>query len=68
MVSHESVCILNAGDVDAHAILTSAVIEPDVPIVVQQTRLDSRQAPGRERVDLHRVSRRGLMLSGTHGN
>jgi hypothetical protein len=85
MVSHESVCILNAGDLDAHINLTvffsdrnpagpytfsvaarrtihvrfnelttpesiprdtdfATVIESDVPIVVQQTRLDSRQA------------------------
>jgi len=85
MVSHESVCILNSGDLEAHVTLTiffsdrdpagpytfsvagrrtrhirynelatpepvprdtdfAAVIESDVPIVVQQTRLDSRQA------------------------
>ena len=85
MLSHETVCILNAGDADAHVELTiyfadrepagpyrllvparrtrhvrfndlddpervpldtdySSVIESDVPIVVQHTRLDSRQA------------------------
>jgi hypothetical protein len=85
MLSHETVCILNAGDADAHVELTiyfadrepagpyrvlvparrtrhvrfndlkdpepvpldtdySSVIESDLPIVVQHTRLDSRQA------------------------
>lgn len=85
MVSHESVCLLNAGSADAHVTLTlyfhdrepagpyrvtvparrtrhvrfnelrdpepvprgteySSVIESDAPIVVQHTRLDSRQA------------------------
>jgi hypothetical protein len=83
--SHETVCILNAGDTDAHVRLTiyfsdrepagpynitvparrtrhvrfndltdpepipratdfASVIESDVPVVVQHTRLDSRQA------------------------
>lgn len=85
MLSHESVCLLNAGSADAHVSLMlyfsdrepagpyritvparrtrhvrfnelrdpepiprgaeySSVIESDVPIVVQHTRLDSRQA------------------------
>jgi hypothetical protein len=85
MLSHETVCILNTGDRDAHVAITvfysdrepvgpytvtvgarrtlhqrfndlvhpeavpkgvdySSVIESDVPIVVQHTRLDSRQA------------------------
>jgi hypothetical protein len=85
MTSHETACILNAGDTDAHVRFTvffsdrdpvgpyrvdvparrtkhvrfndlthpepvpratdySCVIESDVPIVVQHTRLDSRQA------------------------
>lgn len=85
MVSHETACLLNAGDDDAHIRITiyfsdrepvgpyhitvparrtlhmrfnelhqpesiprgtdySSVIESDVPIVVQHTRLDSRQA------------------------
>ena len=85
MTSHETACLLNAGDVDAHVRITvyfndrdpagpyrvvvparrtlhlrfndleeperiprgvdySSVIESDVPIVVQHTRLDSRQA------------------------
>ena len=85
MISHEAVCLLNAGDADAHVEITiffkdrdpvgpyratvsarrtlhlrfndltdpepipadtdySSVIESDVPIVVQHTRLDSRQA------------------------
>lgn len=85
MTSHETACLLNAGDRDAHVTLTiffadrepsgpytvtvparrtlhlrfndlrepapiprgtdySSVIESDVPIVVQHTRLDSRQA------------------------
>jgi hypothetical protein len=84
MTSHETACILNAGDTDAHVRLTiyfsdrdpvgpyhltvaarrtlhqrfndlddperiprdtdyASVIESDVPIVVQHTRLDSRQ-------------------------
>jgi hypothetical protein len=84
MLSHETACILNAGDKDAHVRITiffsdrdpagpyeitvparrtkhirfnnlespekipeateySSVIESDVPIVVQHTRLDSRQ-------------------------
>ncbi|MBW4053043.1 MAG: sensory rhodopsin transducer [Proteobacteria bacterium] len=84
-VSHESVCLLNAGSADAHVVITlyfhdrepagpypvavparrtrhvrfnelrdpepvphgteySSVIDSDVPIVVQHTRLDSRQA------------------------
>jgi hypothetical protein len=83
--SHETICVLNAGDVDAHVAVTiyyadrepagpyrftvaaertrhvkfndlddpepipratdfASVIESDVPIVVQHTRLDSRQA------------------------
>jgi hypothetical protein len=83
--SHETVCILNAGDADAHVSITvfftdrdpagpyrvtvpagrtlhqrfnelddpepvprgvdyASVIESDVPVVVQHTRLDSRQA------------------------
>ena len=83
--SHETACMLNTGDVDAHVIITvffsdrepagpfrttvparrtvhlrfnsltdpepiprgtdySSMIESDVPIVVQHTRLDSRQA------------------------
>jgi hypothetical protein len=85
MTSHETVCILNAGDEDAHVRITiyfsdrepagpyrfvvparrtrhlrfndlrdpeviprdtdyASVIESDVPVVVQHTRLDSRQA------------------------
>ena len=85
MTSHETVCILNANDADAHVTITiyyedrepagpfrmvvparrtkhvrfndlddpetiprdtdySSVIESDVPVVVQHTRLDSRQA------------------------
>lgn len=85
MLSHETACLLNAGDEDAHVTLTiyfadrepagpyrvtvkarrtlhlrfndletperiprgtdySSVIESDVPIVVQHTRLDSRQS------------------------
>jgi hypothetical protein len=85
LVSHESVCLLNAGAADAHVAITlyfhdrdpagpyrltvparrtrhvrfnelrdpepvpqgaeySSVIESDVPIVAQHTRLDSRQA------------------------
>jgi hypothetical protein len=85
MESHETLCILNAGDTDAHIAVTvyfvdrepagpyrvtvparrtvharfndlsdpepvpigtdfASVIESDVPIVVQHTRLDSRQA------------------------
>lgn len=85
MLSHETICILNAGDRDAHVEITiyyedrepvgpyrltvgarrtvharfndleepekipkdtdfASVIESDVPIVVQHTRLDSRQA------------------------
>lgn len=85
MTSHETACILNAGDADAHVTLTiyyadrepagpyqvtvparrtlhlrfndledpepvpkgtdfASVFESDVPIVVQHTRLDSRQA------------------------
>src|SRR5690349_15900043 len=84
MTSHETACILNAGDTDAHVVLTiyfadrdpagpdrvtvparrtlhlrfndltdpepvprgtdyASVLEADVPIVVQHTRLDSRQ-------------------------
>jgi hypothetical protein len=85
MLSHETACILNAGDQDAHVSITiffsdrdpagpyrvtvparrtlhlrfnnlddpepipsganyASVIESDVPVVVQHTRLDSRQA------------------------
>lgn len=85
MLSHETACILNAGDVDAHIAITlffpdrepvgpyrltvgarrtrhlrfndltdpepvprdadyASLIESDAPIVVQHTRLDSRQA------------------------
>ncbi len=85
MLSHETACLLNASDTDAHVTITiyyadrepsgpyrvtvparrtkhvrfnnlddpepvpkatdySSVIESDVPIVVQHTRLDSRQA------------------------
>lgn len=85
MLSHETVCLLNAGDSDAHVTITvffadrepagpyaitvgarrtrhlrfndlrdpepvprgqdyASVIESDVPIVVQHTRLDSRQS------------------------
>ena len=85
MLSHETVCVLNAGDVAAHVELTlyfrdrepagpyrfevparrtrhvrfndlsdpepvpratdyACVLESDVPVVVQHTRLDSRQA------------------------
>ncbi|HTQ07417.1 MAG TPA: sensory rhodopsin transducer [Polyangiaceae bacterium] len=85
MTSHETACLLNAGDADAHVNITvffrdrepcgpfrvtvparrtlhlrfndlrdpepiprdtdyASVIEADVPIVVQHTRLDSRQA------------------------
>jgi hypothetical protein len=85
MLSHETACILNAGDSDAHLVLTlyfsdrepagpyrvtvparrtlhlrfndledpepvprgtdyACVIESDVPVVIQHTRLDSRQA------------------------
>ena len=85
LTSHETACMLNAGDVDAHVAITlffrdrepagpyrvtvgarrtlhlrfndlddpepvprdtdyASVIESDVPIVVQHTRLDSRQA------------------------
>ena len=86
LTSHEAVCILNAGDEDAHVRITiffaerepagpftvlvparrtrhvrfndlrdpqtiprgteyASVVESDVPIVVQHTRLDSRQSP-----------------------
>ncbi len=86
MISHETVCLLNTGDEDAHVRLTiffadrepvgpycvtvparrtrhlrfnaleapmriprdtdySSLIESDVPIVAQHTRLDSRQPP-----------------------
>ena len=85
MTSHETACILNANDADAHVVITiyyadrepggpyrivvparrtrhvrfndlsdpepipldtdyASVIESDVPVVVQHTRLDSRQA------------------------
>lgn len=85
MISHETVCLLNAGDQDAHVEITiffkdrepagpyrvtvparrtrhvrfndltdpepiphdtdfASVIESDVPVVAQHTRLDSRQA------------------------
>lgn len=85
MLSHETACILNPGDRDAHVVITvyyrdrepsgpyrlvvparrthhvrfndltdpepipvdtdyASVIEADVPIIVQHTRLDSRQA------------------------
>lgn len=85
MISHEAVCLLNAGDREAHVVLTvyfsdrepagpyrltvpprrtrhvrfndlvdpapipvgtdyASTLESDVPIVVQHTRLDSRQA------------------------
>lgn len=85
LTSHETACLLNAGDEDAHVVITlyfrdrepagpyratvparrtlhlrfndlndpgpvpldtdyASVIESDVPIVVQHTRLDSRQA------------------------
>ncbi len=85
MLSHETACILNAGDADAHVTITvyfadrepagpyrltvparrtrhfrfndlrdpepiprgtdySSLIQADVPVVVQHTRLDSRQA------------------------
>jgi hypothetical protein len=85
MLSHETVCLLNAGDAEAHVSITvyfsdrepvgpyritipprrtqhvrfndlsdparipvdtdfSSVVQSDVPIVVQHTRLDSRQA------------------------
>lgn len=85
MVSHETVCLLNAGDQDAHVEITvffadrepagpyrvtvparrtrhvrfndltdpepiphdtdfASVVESDVPVVAQHTRLDSRQA------------------------
>ena len=85
MTSHETVCVLNAGDADAHVAITifyadrdpagpyrlivparrtrhvrfndlrdpepipadtdfASLIESDVPVVVQHTRLDSRQA------------------------
>jgi hypothetical protein len=85
MTSHETVCVLNAGDHDAHVALTvyfsdrdpagpyrfvvpprrtlhlrfndlrdpesiptgtdfASILDSDVPIVVQHTRLDSRQA------------------------
>ena len=84
MISHETVCILNAGDSDAHITITvyfasrepvayevtcparrtrhvrfndltspepiphgtdfASVLRSDVPVVVQHTRLDSRQA------------------------
>jgi hypothetical protein len=85
LISHETACLLNAGDADAHVSITlffkdrepagpyrvtvgarrtlhlrfndlddpepvprdtdyASVIESDVPIVVQHTRLDSRQA------------------------
>jgi hypothetical protein len=85
MISHETVCVLNVGDSDAHVSLTlyfadrepagpyrmtvparrtrhvrfndlsdpesvplgkdfASVIESDIPIVVQHTRLDSRQS------------------------
>jgi hypothetical protein len=78
MTSHETACVLNANDQDAHLSITvffadrepagpyritvparrtrhvrfnqpegtdyASVIEADVPIVVQHTRLDSRQA------------------------
>ena len=84
MVSHEALCVLNAGDADAHLTVTlffvegepagpyrlevparrtrhfrfndfpsqpiardtpyASLIESDVPVVVQHTRLDSRQA------------------------
>ena len=93
MLSHETACILNAGDAPAHVEITvyfsdrepvgpyrvtvpprrtrhvrfndledpepipkgtdyASVIESDVPIVVQHTRLDSRQAG--ERAAVHR--------------
>lgn len=53
--SHETACLLNSSDQDAHVAITIfysdrepvgpyRVIESDVPIVVQHTRLDSRQA------------------------
>jgi hypothetical protein len=85
MTSHETACLLNAGDADAHVAITvyfsdrepagpyrvvvparrtrhvrfnelaepepipratdySSIIESDVPIVVQHTRIDTRQA------------------------
>jgi hypothetical protein len=85
MTSHETACLLNSGDQDAHVVITifytdrdpvgpyrlvvpaqrtrhvrfndltepapipldtdfASIIESDVPIVVQHTRLDSRQA------------------------
>ena len=85
MTSHETMCVLNAGDADAHLVITifyadrepagpyhvtvparrtshvrfneledperiprdtdfASLVESDVPIVVQHTRLDSRQA------------------------
>jgi hypothetical protein len=65
--SHETACLLNVSDEDAHVEITvffsdrepvgpyrltvpaldtdyASVIESDVPVVVQHTRLDSRQA------------------------
>lgn len=58
MTSHETVWLLNAGAEDAHVRFNdlsdpapipvdrdfATLIESDVPIVVQHTRLDSRQA------------------------
>ncbi|HTW65062.1 MAG TPA: sensory rhodopsin transducer [Bryobacteraceae bacterium] len=45
MVSHEAICILNSEDAEAHVdMMIFCVITSDVPIVVQHTRLDSRQA------------------------
>jgi hypothetical protein len=46
MLSHETVCILNLDDPEKIAPGTdyASLIESDIPIVVQHTRLDSRQA------------------------
>ena len=42
MTSHEAMCFLNAGERDAHLQVT-IFFEDREPVVVQHTRLDSRQ-------------------------
>ena len=52
LISHETACLLNAGDTEARVGITlyfsdrdyACVIESDMPIVVQHTRMDSRKA------------------------
>jgi len=49
LISHETACILNAGDRDAHIAITiffadRAPVGPYPVTVVQHTRLDSRRA------------------------